>query len=185
MSHFFIICDTQLMEIQTINNLDDAFKQLQIDGNDLILISTSLLLDFSQRKKKTHKKKTSLNAPLLTPLPLKKEEYKGIVNNYLKKYPLCFLFHKGQVEVINYFHMPDNIKKSKLFLPVKMRSYNRDPVLMGNILYGNFVREEVLIHLLCFYKKLNCRRVIYITYGKPNINLLNSQQHLMVISVKD
>ena len=94
------------------------------------------------------------------------------------------------MEDITYFS--EAIKnKDKLFLPVKIYSKgyknknSRDPVLIGGILYGNFIREDLLIFLLSFYKKITFKKVFLITYGEPHFTCFDPHQEVIIISIED
>ena len=174
-------------------NLENILSKENIDPKrDLILFSTSILLKLPERKKNKklpkeyERKKTIKYTP--TPLPLKAPENVNIINNLFKKYAYFFLLHKGFYENITYFS--EAIKnKDKLFLPVKMYSKGnnstRDPVLIGGILYGNFIREDILIFLLGVYKKIQFKKVLLITYGEPHFTCFDAHQEIIIITIED
>jgi hypothetical protein len=184
---FSNVKENKIIEITSLKEVEKVLENEKVQTNDLILLNTGILFDFSKRKK-DGKSYESINKQSKSfkeekpPLLLKNEEYKNIVNNYIKKYPLFILLHKGLVE--NIFYFTEN-SQNKILLPVKISRENKQqPVLIGNVLYGCFVKEEILIVLLNFYKQKS-KRVFYITYGNPIIPSINSFQEIIIISLKD
>jgi hypothetical protein len=179
------------IQINSLTEIENILIKEKIDIQCPIFFHSNLVLQFVKKnkihkdhdnKKFDHEKKKKIN------FFLRKEEDKVIVNNLIKKYINFFLLHKGKIEDINFFTLKN---QDKINLPVKISNNSKyksrygdnTPALVGNILYCNFFREDLMIFLLLFYKKLVCKKIVIIIYGDNIFYNYNSSYEILIISL--
>lgn len=179
----------KIIEIKNLTEIEDLLiKELKInkdDKNTIILLDGKVIFNFKKLDgKKNYKKFNNKNedkeiskSEKKHQLTLKKDEYKLIVEKILEKFNNLYIVKTGFQEEIKLINNSYEI----FYLPVRQKYQDKDPVIIGKIIFDSFLRHEIIIYLINLYKKLQIKKIIYITNNK-NINFqpLNKEEFIII-----
>lgn len=179
----------KIIEIKNLTEIEDLLiKELKInkdDKNTIILLDGKVIFNFKKLDgKKNYKKFNNKNedkeiskSEKKHQLTLKKDEYKLIVEKILEKFNNLYIIKTGFQEDIKLINNSYEI----FYLPVRQKYQDKDPVIIGKIIFDGFLRHEIIIYLINLYKKLQIKKIIYITNNK-NVNFqpLNKEEFVII-----
>ena len=185
----FLNCtNKKIIEIQNLNEVENIItKELKInkdDKNTIILLDSRILFYYEKSnykktdnkldKKKHEKKKKS---PIL-----KNQQYKEVAENLLFKLNNFYILKTGFQEDIKLINNTYEV----FYLPIRQKQQEKDPVIMGKIIFDAFIRPEIIIYLINLYKKIQIKKVIYITNNKNiNFEFLNKEEVVIIFLQKE
>lgn len=174
---FTAINATKKININSFNEIETNLKDLtkKDNNNTIILIDGQLIFKYNKNNKsipnKNHKKK---HRGILT---LRKPEIKEIIENLLKNHNNLYILKKGFKENITIINNSNEI----FYLPIQQRLEERNPIIIGKIIFDGFIKLEIIIYLINLYKKISLKKIIYITSNKYiNFEFPNKEELIII-----
>jgi hypothetical protein len=181
----------KIIEIKNLNEIENLLtKELKIDNNDksnIILIDSRIIFNYEKENYKDSKKNSNINnnenfskkkyEKKKGKLTLKKQEDKVIIESLLSKYNNIYIIKNGFQEDIKLI----NNSYEVFYLPVRQKQQDKDPVIVGKIIFNSFLKPEIIIYLINLYKKIQIKKIIYITNNKNLIlEPINKEEYIII-----
>jgi hypothetical protein len=178
----------KIIEIKNLNEVENIIiKELKIDKSDkntIILLDSRILFYYEKSDyKKTDNKLNKKDYVKKKKSPiLKNKEYKEIVENLILKLNNFYILKTGFQEEIKLINNTYEV----FYLPIRQKQQEKDPVIIGKIIFDAFIRPEVIIYLINLYKKIQIKKIIYITNNKNiNFDFSNKEEVVTIFLPKE
>ena len=188
---FFLNFSTskKIIEIKNLNEIENTLtKELKInkeDKNTIILLDSRLIFYYEKSDYKKFEKKEDYSKKhhekKKKPI-LRKSEYKGIIEDLLGKFNNLYILKTGFQEDIKLINNTYEV----FYLPFRQKQQDKDPVIIGKIIFDSFIKPEIIVYLINLYKKMQIKKIVYIT-GNKNMNLefFNKEEVITIFIPRD